>query len=229
MHTVLLLTALTAGQTETPDFPPATREAAVAATVRIFNPARNEQGSGVILAENGPFVYILTANHIVDQAERLEIQTFSARSLPRPEAVYRSGVVFAQGKDEDLAVLRLATSDRMPGRVHVCPPARVPKEAGFVALTVGCSNGRAPVCQQEKVTGLKRLRRPGADPVKLWETDREPAYGRSGGPLLDRQGQLLGIASGKSGGKGYFTHPEEIQRFFKRYGLQWLGEPGHAE
>ena len=195
--------------------------------MRVLNPAGNAQGSGVILGESGPFVYLLTANHVVDQAERVEVQTFSPRSLPKPEAVYRSVAVLAQAKDEDVAVLRLATADRMPGRVRFCPPDQVPKEAGFAAWTVGCPFGRPPVCQQEKVVGVKRARRPGAEAVLVWETDREPATGRSGGPLLDRQGRLLGVGSGTSDGKGYFTHVEAIQRFLKRHGLHWLAEaPG---
>ena len=80
------------------------------------------------------------------------------------------------------------------------------------------------------MTGPKRARRPGVETaVRVWETSQPPAQGRSGGPLLDRQGQLLGIGSGSSGGKGYFSHLDEIERFLKRNGLQWLtGEP-HPE
>jgi S1-C subfamily serine protease len=210
---------------ESREFPKAAQEAAVAATVRIVNPAQNAQGTGVIIHQQKPFVYILTANHVVDRADGLEVETFSARSFPKREAVYRSGKVLAQAADEDLAVVRLTTTDPMPGRVRLCSAAQMPRKPGFEALTVGCTDGRPPSCRLEKVTGNKRVRRPSAEAVHVWETNLAPAEGRSGGPLLDRQLQLLGIASGSSEGRGYFTHGEELYRFLRRHGLGWLAQP----
>jgi S1-C subfamily serine protease len=50
------------------------------------------------------------------------------------------------------------------------------------------------------------------------------AKGRSGGPLIDQRGFVIGICSGTSDGKGYFTHTHEIHRFLKQNAFDWLAD-----
>jgi S1-C subfamily serine protease len=59
------------------DFPGEAQVQAVTATVRVGNLSRDVEGSGVLLKRNGPLVYVLTANHVVDGSRRLEVTTFS--------------------------------------------------------------------------------------------------------------------------------------------------------
>jgi S1-C subfamily serine protease len=206
------------------DFPKEAQVRAVTATVRVVNTAKGTEGSGVLLKRNGPLVYVLTASHVVDGAKRLEVTTYSADSHPRPAAVYRTAEVIAQAAGPDLAVLRLTTKDDMPGSVPVCPPSRIPEGKDFVALSVGCDGG-APAAALEDVKARRRVRRPGADAaVVCWETAKAPAKGRSGGPLLDRNGYLIGVESGAGDDKGYYVHVEEVHAFLKRNGLTWLYE-----
>jgi trypsin len=69
------------------------------------------------------------------------------------------------------------------------------------------------------------VRKPGANTsVLCWETAKTPAKGRSGGPLVDRRGYLIGVDSGAGDGKGYYIHIEEVHAFLKRNGLSWLYE-----
>jgi hypothetical protein len=207
------------------DFPRDAQVRAVTATVRVFNAAKEVGGSGALIGRNGPLVYVLTANHVVDGAKRLEVSTFTADSYPRAAAVYRAAEVIAQSAEADLAVLRLTTRDELPGSVLVCPPARLPEGKEFVALSAGCDRRPAPDCALEDVKGKRRVRRPGAARgVLCWETARAPAMGRSGGPLLDVRGYLIGVDSGAGDGKGYYTHAEEIHTFLRRNGLEWLYE-----
>ena len=63
----------------------------------------------------------------------------------------------------------------------------------------------------------------------VWQTSREPARGRSGGPLLDRRGHLIGVCSGRAGGAGYYTHAERVHDFFKEHGVKWLYEESRDE
>jgi S1-C subfamily serine protease len=170
-------------------------------------------------------VYLLTANHVVAGAKRVEVTTFTAESHPLAAAVYRAAEVVAQSAESDLAVLRLTTRDEMPGLVPVCPPSKVPRGKDFVALSVGCSGGGAPSVALEDVKARRRVRKPKADGAVLcWETAKAPAKGRSGGPLLDRDGRLIGLDSGAGDGKGYYTHVEEIYAFLRHNGLKWLYE-----
>ena len=52
--------------------------------MRIHNLAKKTEGTGVIVGKQGPFVYILTAYHIVQDADQLEIDVFSEQSYPKP-------------------------------------------------------------------------------------------------------------------------------------------------
>jgi S1-C subfamily serine protease len=200
------------------------QEAAVAATVRIADRARDVEGSGIILGKKGDFVYILTAHHLVARAKNLEIATFSSESYPKVHRVYRSARVIAGAGDaRDLALIRLTTTDRMPGSASLCPTRLVPTRKDFEALTVGCSEGKAPTCLADVVAGKKLVRRGAASKsVPLWEVGRKHLEGRSGGPLVDRAGYLLGVCSGTNKEKTYFCHTEEIRAFLKENGLDSL-------
>ena len=46
--------------------------------------------------------------------------------------------------------------------------------------------------------------------------------GRSGGPLLNLDGQVIGICAATSLGKGYYVHLSEIHAGLKTAGYDWL-------
>jgi len=161
----------------------------------------------------------------VDGAKQVEVATFTSESHPKAAAVYRKVEVIAQSASSDLAVLRLTTRDEMPGSVVVCPATKVPNGKDFAALSVGCEGGRAPTCAVETVKGKREVRKPGADAtLSCWETANAPDKGRSGGPLLDRNGYLIGVDSGTGDGKGYYVHGDVLHTFLRRNGLKWLAE-----
>jgi S1-C subfamily serine protease len=212
------------------DFPKKAQTAAVAATVRVVNVTRKTEGSGVLVGQSGPFAYVLTAHHLVDGAKGLEVHTFSVNSYPKAAKVYRTAKVVAGAKVQDLALVQVPTRDKLPGVVQLCPARRAPRGRGFAALTVGCRAGKPPRCLVVKVAGKKRIRRPGEkEATAAWEVSPAPEPGRSGGPLLSKEGYLLGVASGASDEKGYFSHLEEVRAFLKRNGYQWLSAEGSAK
>jgi S1-C subfamily serine protease len=76
-----------------------------------------------------------------------------------------------------------------------------------------------------EVRGPRKVRKPGErEAARYWETAAPPAGGRSGGPLLDRAGRVIGVASGAGDGRGYYAHAEEVHRFLRQNGLKWLFE-----
>ncbi len=207
------------------DFPRALQERAVLATVRIVQPGDNGGGSGVFIKRSGPFVYFLTASHIVGDARRVEVHTYSARSFPRVDKVYKSATVLARSAVADLAIVRLATHDKLPEPVRVCPAKDAPRGKNFPALGVGCDRGRAPTAVPDVVKQKRLIRRPGeTTSVSCWQTEKKQALGRSGGPLLDVRGRLIGVASGRDGEHGYYGSLDEIHQFFRANALKWLGE-----
>lgn len=210
---------------ESREFSKTVQEAALQATVRIAIPGRAGEGSGVILKQQGKSVYILTAGHVVERGDALEIATFSAQSYPKPESVSKSAEVLARSLSPDLAVIRMVTADKVLGTARLCPIQMVPEGGGFVGLTIGCSGGKEPTCLLNKLLGKRRIEKPGErDATLCWEAASAPAQGRSGGPLFDRRGQVIGITSGAGDGRGYFTHVEEIAPFLRRNSLAWLLE-----
>ncbi len=225
---VLALLALVPGDIDTLDSKEFSKEAqvkAVTATVRVANSAKAAEGSGAVVHKDRAFLYVLTAAHVVDGVKKADVSTFTADSYPKAAKVYRDAEVLARDAAADLAVLRIATRDDPPGCLRVCAPGSVPDAKGLTALAVGCAGGAAPTCTVEAVAGRRKVRRPGAEKaVACWETEKPPAKGRSGGPLLDSRGRLIGVASGIGDAKGYYAHAEEVHDFLKRNALEWLYE-----
>ncbi len=208
------------------DFPKAMQERALAATVRIVNRSRQIEGSGVLLGRKGKSSYILTAAHFLERGDRLEIATFTVNSYPEAEKVYSKADLVAHTKDtRDLALVRLTADDAPRGGLTLCPLDQLPKDKEFNALSIGCGAGIAPICNIEKVKGAKEIRRSTKiKPALFWEAEDEQTSGRSGGPLIDRRGRVIGVASGTSDGKGYYSHAGEIHRWLKATDFDFLLE-----
>lgn len=200
------------------------RANAVAATVRIFNPARQTRGSGVIVASEGPFVYVLTASHVVAQAQQVDVQTVAGDQADGSTRTYRGAAVVARidGVD-DLALIRMRTGERVAGQVPVCPRGQMPSDESVSVLVVGWEKGPGPTCYSDRAA-KKRVRRLDGTTGVLWQVAAANAAGRSGGPLLDKRGRLIGIASGTNDGKGYFCHIEAIHSFLRQNGYTFLYE-----
>jgi S1-C subfamily serine protease len=208
------------------DFPKAMQERAVAATVRIVNRTRRVEGSGVFIGGKDKSSFVLTASHLLERGDRLEISTFSMNSYPDPEKVYGKAEVVALTKDmRDLALIRLTVESAPRASLALCSPQLLPKVKEFDALSVGCGVAAAPLCLVEKIKDAKQIRRGDKmKPALCWEAASEQSPGRSGGPLLDRHGRIIGVASGVNDGKGYYTHANEIHRWLKSTDFAFLVE-----
>jgi S1-C subfamily serine protease len=129
--------------------------------------------------------YILTNNHVIDQSNTIQIQTYS-------DEVYVAKVV---GFDSvaDLAVLKisskidsfvLADSDQI--------------SIGQKAIAIGNPLGLSFTVTEGIVSALKRE---GPNGLRAYiQTDVTLNPGNSGGPLVDKEGKVMGMANFKVGG-----------------------------
>lgn len=195
---------------------------AVAATVRIANATQKSVGSGVIVGRKGDFIYILTARHLVEKGGQLDVSTFTTATYPKPTKVYAGATVAATSKPiQDLALVRVTSADALPGSLPLCP-AQLEQDRKGQALSVGCAGGMGsePTCLLDTLLGQKKVQREEkGDQAVFWEVDRKHVAGRSGGPLIDARGYLIGICSGTSQEKSYFIHAKEIRAFLESHGF----------
>jgi S1-C subfamily serine protease len=140
------------------------------------------QGSGVIIDPKG---IILTNNHVVQDAESVEIVLTDERKFP--------GRVLGTAPDNDLAVVCIDQSGLDPVEIGSLADLRL----GDDAIALGYPLGLGPTVTRGIVSGLGREIDPlGGVPLKnLIQTDAAINPGNSGGPLVDREGRLIGINS----------------------------------
>ena len=187
----------------------------MSATVRIENQAETpvSYGSGVVVGFNDGESYILTAEHVVAHTEEVSLTFFSLETYPQPSVTAKATVV-ARSRPADLAVLRCAVDDRVLPALAVANNEELVNLPGNRVWTVGCEDDEPPTILPERILAAERVQRPDSEvQVKMWQLQRAPTPGRSGGALTDNAGRVLGIASGASSGRGYFTHLDEIRRF----------------
>jgi len=226
-----LLLALTPGQyVESKEFPRAKQEAALAATAGIVHTETGGEGAAVVVKydKQRSVVYLLTAAHIVPPGQEgngVKLEFYSPKTFPKVDRTIE-GSVLVRLPTQDIAVIQALMKD--PGGVSalkMCPPDQLPKgeQVKLTVLTVGCDGAnRTPKLLTDILLRKNVPVKPSGDKVLCWETQLPPEVGRSGGPLIDQKGYLLGICSGSENKRGYYTHVLEIQRALRAAGVGWL-------
>jgi serine protease Do len=138
-------------------------------------------GSGIIVRADG---YILTNHHVVDRADRIEVELADKRVLP--------ATVVGDDAPSDLAVVRIATSGLRALPLADSDHARV----GDVVLAVGNPLGVGQTVTSGIISAKGRTTAAANDSYQDFiQTDAPINQGNSGGALVNLQGQLLGINS----------------------------------
>lgn len=188
-------------------------------------------GSGAIVGADDHSIYVLSAFHVVDPGLRLELECFGRDGYPQKgptfrDGIHRVGVV----PSADIALLRIRTDFRPAHFVPVCAAA-APVHDGQPVLTLGCSRGQYLSCVEDAIQGMT-LRRRDDGWINFWVTAGLPVDGRSGGPLLNVDGRLIGICRGILTGnadypsEGLYASLEQIHGLISSAGLVRICEQG---
>ncbi|MCC6356779.1 MAG: trypsin-like peptidase domain-containing protein [Verrucomicrobiae bacterium] len=151
-------------------------------------------GSGFFIHPDG---YILTNEHVVERAEKLEIQitTLDGKTYPA-KRVYGD-------EDRDLALLKVQADGPFPClRLDDLSPNYI----GQTVIALG-----NPIGYQSSVSAgiLSGKNRTAMNLSGLLQTDAAINPGNSGGPLVDIAGRLVGVNSIKVSFAGRSTTPAE--------------------
>ncbi len=149
----------------------------VAPGLVVVNGRTRQSASGIVYAPD----LVLTADHVLEREEDLTIQTHDKRTL--------SAQFVGRDLATDLALLRVSTSD-----LQAATPAGEDARVGQLVLAVGAST-TGPVASVGIVSAVGGPLRTGRGAVleRYIRTDATPYPGFSGGPLIDAQGDVLGI------------------------------------
>ncbi len=209
------------------------RELIGGATVRILDADHNAIGLGVALEHFGEDKFqVLTASHLLPADGELYVERRLASDRGGMSGtLYSLGpvIVIANDPDRDLALLEILSSLR-PARQAVLADAAddyytadddaaaaKPDTRSLAHAVAWGGEDDQPRVVDVTIAGQKRAARadkPG--PVEYWLVEQASEQGMSGGGLFSPRGQLLGIASGNSGGAAYFVHRCEVAEFLER-------------
>lgn len=135
-------------------------------------------GSGVVLTEDG---YIITNAHVVAGAREVKVMFHDNRTLPASLVGFHAV--------EDLAVLKVEASGLTPAQFGDSSVLRI----GEPVAALGDSLGYRATFTDGIVSSLDREVEVEGVTMSLIQTTAAINYGNSGGPLLNRYGQVVGI------------------------------------
>jgi S1-C subfamily serine protease len=137
-------------------------------------------GSGVIVSPDG---HVLTNAHVVERGARFRVQLLDGRELPAR--------VLGTDPASDLAVLRVETKEKLP---FLAAGRSDDLMIGETVIAIGNPFGLAHTVTTGVVSALHRkVGDPRRQLFDMVQTDASINPGNSGGPLVNIQGQLIGV------------------------------------
>lgn len=144
-------------------------------------------GTGVIISSDG---YILTNNHVVEKADEITVKLYSQKE-------YKAKVV-GKDKETDLAIIKINAKRLKPAKIGNSDEV----EIGDWVIAVGSPFGLEQTVTQGIISAKGRII--GAGPYDdFLQTDAAINPGNSGGPLINLNGEVIGIntaITSRSGG-----------------------------
>jgi len=163
-------------------------------------------GSGVIFAEGG---YIMTNNHVVQEAERVTVTLFDRRQF-EAQVVARdpsTDIAVVKIDGDNLPVARIGNSDAISqGQWVLALGSPLGLQFTVTAGIISATDRSIGVLSANQADGLAEPGQRGAAPLEDFiQTDAAINPGNSGGPLVDLSGNVIGINSAIASPTGVFA------------------------
>ena len=153
----------------------------------------SSQGSGVIYKKDGEYAYIVTNTHVINGANKLDIRLADGTKVP--------GEIVGTDTYSDIAVVKIS-SEKVSAVAEFGDSSKL--TVGETAIAIGSPLGSeyANTVTQGIISSLNRtvsLKSEDGQAIstKAIQTDTAINPGNSGGPLINIQGQVIGITSSK--------------------------------
>ncbi len=153
-----------------------------------IQPYAEAQGSGFVWDKNG---HIVTNNHVISGAEKIEVIFYDGTTVPAE--------LVGADPDSDLAVVKVDVSADSLQPVHLADSTKV--KVGQIAIAIGNPFGLENSMTVGIISAIGRVTPAGETSVgaarysipDVIQTDAPINPGNSGGPLVDEQGQVVGV------------------------------------
>jgi serine protease Do len=171
-------------------------------------------GSGVILSADG---YIVTNNHVVQGARKIEVRLAPSGPSPKMEPLLNARVV-GTDRDSDIAVIRVEHAGKLP-TLSLADSGEL--RQGQLVMAFGNPLGLEGSVSMGVVSSTARQIKPD-DAMVYVQTDAPINPGNSGGPLVDAEGRVVGIntfiltQSGGSEGIGFAVPSNCVRTVYKQ-------------
>jgi serine protease Do len=160
-------------------------------------------GTGFVIDRDG---HVLTNNHVVDGADRVEVETSDGRRL--------KGKVVGTDKKDDVAVVKVEGLNMEPLKMGDSDKLQV----GELVMAIGSPFGLDQTVTMGVVSAKGRHLDGMSNPYAFEDfiqTDASINHGNSGGPLVNMNGEVVGVNSriaGEGTGIGFSVSSNVVRR-----------------
>jgi serine protease Do len=160
-------------------------------TTNIFGQvsATASSGSGMIISEDG---YILTNNHVVEDAQTLTVTMTSGEEY--------DATIIGTDSENDVALIKIDATDLPTVSIGDSDSIQVGEQLCAIGNPLGELTNTLTVGY---VSALDREINENGTPINMFQTDCAINSGNSGGPIFDMNGNVVGITTAKYSTSSY--------------------------